>query len=438
MPNVSQNRSNRAGGILVIIMVMVVTFSLLVMALLQLGKFNAMETERQLQRTQAFWLAEAGLEEFKAILVNPVNLQPLESLGLVGTAILSGSIPGIGTYQVDVIANAANPASAIQRYTIQSAGTATVSPNLSRTNEIQASLQPFGSNGEIWITDREQTASGGNIYFATGDRIAGGGYMNDEINIWGTPEFEDLVYTADDSVNYQHPVRDPFITDTAVFLAGLLRNQPEIDFGEVVDHIGGLFHEAAITLNGDYDLTFSGTEVVTYNRTTFVTETNAIPDNGVIYVSGDAYVEGVLDARVSVAAAGALYITGDIIYQSATGNPNHSDWPDGWLPDADNLLGLFSADKVEIASGVGEVYIHAAILVLAAGDNGFTAADKYRNIGHPYINLYGMIAQYRRGVIGRVSGAGYLKNYAYDERFRSTPPPGMPFAQFNLTDWREL
>jgi hypothetical protein len=64
-----QNRfSNRRGGILIIVMVIVVTMTLMVTAVLGLSKFNAFETEKQLRQTQARWMAEAGLEQIKAMI----------------------------------------------------------------------------------------------------------------------------------------------------------------------------------------------------------------------------------------------------------------------------------------------------------------------------------------------------------------------------------
>jgi hypothetical protein len=55
-----QNPSRRAGGILPIVMVVLVAFSLLIAALLQAGQSGSQEAAYQLRSTQAFWLAEAG------------------------------------------------------------------------------------------------------------------------------------------------------------------------------------------------------------------------------------------------------------------------------------------------------------------------------------------------------------------------------------------
>jgi hypothetical protein len=62
VPEASRKGSEKSGAILVIVMAVLVAFSLMVVALLQLGSFNEMETIRQLRTTQAHWLAEAGLE----------------------------------------------------------------------------------------------------------------------------------------------------------------------------------------------------------------------------------------------------------------------------------------------------------------------------------------------------------------------------------------
>ncbi|MBC8206078.1 MAG: hypothetical protein ISR84_00080 [Kiritimatiellales bacterium] len=54
--------NKKTGAILVIVMVIMVVFTLMVTALLQLGSFNEVETIKQLRITQARWVAEAGLE----------------------------------------------------------------------------------------------------------------------------------------------------------------------------------------------------------------------------------------------------------------------------------------------------------------------------------------------------------------------------------------
>jgi len=60
----------KSGAILVIVMVILVSFTLFVSALLQLGSYNAQETEQQVREAQAFWLAEEGVQQARLELVN--------------------------------------------------------------------------------------------------------------------------------------------------------------------------------------------------------------------------------------------------------------------------------------------------------------------------------------------------------------------------------
>jgi hypothetical protein len=39
------------------------------------------------------------------------------------------------------------------------------------------------------------------------------------------------------------------------------------------------------------------------------------------------------------------------------------------------------------------------------------------------LNIYGAIGQNYRGVVGRSGGAGYVKNYEYDDRLATSEPP---------------
>jgi hypothetical protein len=39
------------------------------------------------------------------------------------------------------------------------------------------------------------------------------------------------------------------------------------------------------------------------------------------------------------------------------------------------------------------------------------------------LNMYGAIGQKFRGIVGKLSGEGYYKNYLYDERLATDEPP---------------
>ena len=112
--------ASRTGGILVIVMVTLVAFSLMVAALLQLGQHGAQETAYQLRRAQAFWLAEAGRQRCIA---------DLYILGHDGRISLTSM--GAGTFEV--IKDPANPSRRISRGIVKVG-------NLTVTNQIRIDL----------------------------------------------------------------------------------------------------------------------------------------------------------------------------------------------------------------------------------------------------------------------------------------------------------
>jgi hypothetical protein len=420
------DRTMTAGGILVLVMVVLLAFSLLVLGLLQLGRYNAIETSIQQRYTEAFWLAESGLEHIKAIMA--YNRTPLEKLHLLGINVLSGTTTN-GNYSVDAEDDPDwdNLNRIIKKYIITSTGTAR--DGTVQTVELKAVINTFGDY--LWATHSESSSSLGNIYFATGDRIYGQVYTDDQLNIYGTPVFYDLVQSVANSVNYDGG------GNSSVFRGGLKLGVQPLDWGDVQAQVSDLKNDpAAQTFTGNYDITFSNTTAIFRNRTSGSVTTNIITAGKIFYVTGNAYVKGTVGTRVTLATTQFIYITDDIVYKSAAPpnkpSANPTTWG-SWEPPSTESLGLYSQTGVQIVSGVGAVYIHAAVLVPTGS---FNAYDWNNYIGRPYINFYGSIGQYNRGIIGLVSGAGYLKNYHYDNRLHAQPPPGMPYSAYVFTEWR--
>lgn len=89
-----KSQSNRAGGILPLVMVVLIAFSLMVVALLQLGQSGAQEAAYQLRSTQAFWLAEAGRQNCIADLYAGAA----GNNGVLSSTVVGTNVPG--TYRV--------------------------------------------------------------------------------------------------------------------------------------------------------------------------------------------------------------------------------------------------------------------------------------------------------------------------------------------------
>lgn len=103
--------------------------------------------------------------------------------------------------------------------------------------------------------------------------------------------------------------------------------------------------------------------------------------------------------------------------------------------DAPNLTA--SEDKAAGGYGWGKqenIYIYAAIL---STKHSFVVDNYNCGSGLGKLNVYGVIAQNFRGIVGTGSGttvsSGYLKNYEYDQRLASDEPPY--FLQPLNTGW---
>ncbi len=166
------------------------------------------------------------------------------------------------------------------------------------------------------------------------------------------------------------------------------------------------------------------------------------PDfKGVIYVDGRVAVSGVVRGRVTVVSSGGIVIADDITYAIDPG-----------LGTCEDALGLLAPDSVVIAdntlnapveTSIGSGYltfddssdefIHGSILALKSFgvvrfDQGSTSAELCEgdSRGRGCIYLTGGIIQNKRGAVGKSSGYGYIKRYAYDPCAKTDPPPYFP------------
>ena len=445
----TSSHKGKEGGALLMVMLMFLVLMVLSIGMFKLLEFHGIGTVRAQGRVQAFWLAEAGLAEFRAQVDPWQNRAPLANLGLLGTGVVTGRLAGVGAYRVDVsdyTANGWNNAgSATKQYWIRSTGI--LPGGTTETVEIRTRIGTLADY--IYATHDE-----GSIQFHSGDVIEGRVHSNDRFKINGTPKFKGRVTSAADWVQYTDSRENTYI-DPNVFTAGLGLGVSELNFGQFgTDPIENLQAGASLGLSGDYDIEFQDDQylyrphyVDNGGNTPDPWVTNSINARDVIYVTGNAYVEGRVGNTISVASEEAVHITGDIVYASSPNN-DYSAWPSSYTPDPDELLGLLSKEAVQVdsqVSGTGaepDINIHAAIYITKAngavgtGNPGFGTEDRFKSVGGPSINLIGSITQYSRGVVGQTNGNGYKKNYSYDSRFIDTPPPGIPYSAYEFSEWR--
>jgi hypothetical protein len=129
---------------------------------------------------------------------------------------------------------------------------------------------------------------------------------------------------------------------------------------------------------------------------------------------GDVYISGTYTTPLTIAAADDVVVTGNLTTTTdASGDPTGSA-----------TLGLVANQYVRAmhtCSGNPDVTIDGAILTL---QHSFFV-DNYNCGGASLgvLSVHGAIAQFFRGIVGQVDSSGYLKNYVYDDRLALILPP---------------
>ncbi|WP_432571071.1 type IV pilus modification PilV family protein [Kineococcus sp. SYSU DK005] len=135
---------------------------------------------------------------------------------------------------------------------------------------------------------------------------------------------------------------------------------------------------------------------------------------------GDAFVQGTVSGRFTVAAEHDVIVTDDVLYRGGTAGTD--------------ALGLIGTNNVAVWHPVNaggqnintpaDLEIDAAI---ASTTNSFTVLNHDKGLKLGTLTIRGVIIQRYRGPVATGSGVatstGYSKNYLFDDRLEGTPPP---------------
>ena len=454
----------RTGAILILVMAILLLLTVMTTGLLSLARVDGVEASHVVTKTQAYWAAEAGAEHAKTL--GQLRRIPFEYYDfpkggtnyLWGTNVLRGTTAG-GSYTVDIVSDPAwtNTIHALKRYIISSHGVSKVGDK--QTVTLTAAIQSYASY--VWASNYERMPDGTTlIYFRSADVLDGPLYSNDQLNIQGgspDPVFKQLAATASNKVNYTSGA------DQTVFQGGLTLNAPKLDIAGTFtsDHVQDVKIDAQragtdglILTNGNYKIVFKSNGQFTYQKGTISGTpakislsgplktnlfalsyyTNGLP----LYVDGSAFVEGTVNGRVTVGARDSIYITNNIVYESATNPPPPwSGTTNAFVAShVNDTLGLIASNQVQVIA-TNQIEIHAAIMV-TSGDAGFNVANYNTGAwGLPQLRVYGGITQYRRGTVGYGSSYGFSKNYKFDTRFLTDAPPNFPYSIYVFSDWKQ-
>lgn len=418
------NLKNKRGVILIVVYLLVtvlLTFSIIFISRTVNEKNIAL---RQKNISFAFYLAEAGLDAgFNWLALQSVAPSvPTDPFGGLQTL-------GEGTYQVTI-----EPAVAIGnllRFRITSIGRiGDIAQQLvNEVQEVTFARYAYFSNTEHYYTGGRWITP---VWLSTGDVLKGLIHTNEHFHIKGNPVFTGQVESGAHYMEFfnngdqirgkdgqtSNPPNDVPDFQQGIKLGGVSVSLPTStqirELKNFADNEFQLSGSTTILLNAD------GTMNVTNAAKDWDNRNMPLPANGIIY-SQYVKVSGTLDGRLTIVGETNICVTGNITYEDKSFN-------------SDDILGLIAKDGVIISKyAPDKLNIDAAIL--ARGKSSFVVEDWWKVPAKDTLTVYGSIVQNKRGPVGTTDEAtgskltGYTKDYDYDPRLLTMPPPFYPKAK---------
>lgn len=389
-----------------------------------------------IKTVQAFWAAEAGMEQALHYLrfadPPPGGTTPFT---------YAQDVPiGAGKYTVEIDPDDGNAGTYLKRYKITVTG---VVDDVVRRIAARVQTSTFGKYA--YLSGDEGV---GTIWFTSSDLIDGPIHSNDQFSITGSPTFKGKLTSSAPTIKKGSPYNPDF-------QKGYQLGVPPVAFPTLQTVLDNYLLENGSTtpltidarFNRDAEIIFQPDGTLKYSVWRYnwwgqkiylvhdqVVSLSSL--NGMVYVKGDVRVKGVVKGQLTLIASDNIYIRDDLIYHDSepSGKPNAS---------STNVLGLVSVKNVIVADtwpNRNDVRINAAILALG---NSFTVQNYSSGSPRGTLTLWGSLSQKIRGPVGTFNqwgaATGYNKDYHYDERFAASPPPYFPITgQYDVFSWEEL
>ena len=389
----------------------------------------------QIANAQAFWLAEGGLE----IAYRWLRFENPPPGGTAPFTQFNQVSAGAGTYTVIIDPDDDNVSTYLKAYKITSIGEVA---GVRRTLSVHVGMTTFGRYA--YLTGDEGV---GTIWFTSNDLIEGALHSNDQIAITGSPTFMGKVTSSASSFKQGNPYAPDF-------QSGYQLGIPPVIFPTMQDLINNYYannnnqnpqliidarfsKDAEVIFNSDGTITYSVWHYSSGNKIWDVPPTTVAVNslNGLIYVKGDVRTRGRVNGQVTLVATKEIYITDDILYADSDGTGHLAE-------GTTNSLGLISDDDIIVTNSVANqsnCRINAALLALGYS---FTVENYSSGSPRGTLTIWGSLSQSVRGPVGTFGSGGtltgYNKDYHYDNRFISSPPPYFPVTgQYYLYSWSD-
>lgn len=381
------------------------------------------------RQAQAVNIAEAGLDR-ALVWIRSQSSPPVGSIASISQNLpLAGT--SLGSYTVVFTdLGSFGGAASIRRYRIRSTGTVgTVSQTV--TNY----LQTDNYARYIWFTDSE-SYGGTNVWFWDQDHLNGPAYTNGHFNIKGNPVFAGEVRSVDSYIRYYNngtninssnlsnpPYDLPDFADTVTLGSDSINMPTQALSLRAASTNGGLrlTGETTILLNSN------GTMNVTNSARGWSNQNVPLPANGALFVdNGNLNISGTLSGRLTAGSSSDINVTNNIVYAN---DPRIN-------PASTDTLGLISEADVIIDKDASSTNLEIDASIMALNTS-FMLEDWWTGGARGTLSIFGGIIQKQRGPVGTFSGttkvSGYSKNYNYDGRLLSSPPPFVPTTGDYLT-----
>jgi Tfp pilus assembly protein PilX len=433
-----------------LITVLVITLLLLMIVSIYVtvAIFETKITRNQVFDAKSFYVAEAGYNHA----LNTINLAP----GLIpdGTQV-NGSLDSMDyTCSIDLESELEEQ---LKIYAI----TCTVNDAVTGARKkITALVQIQTFAKYAYYTNQELSATGSTVWFVgipqltdilgrkawvSPDQESGATiHTNGRFSFYGNPQFWAKVESVNQYAQFYDTITGgTYVLDAdthppgaiPVFKKTFARNADSIPFPSNINSIDDAPASEVITAPAGATVTLNGTNV-TINSTNY-----NLSDIKVIKSSGNLDVSGTLDGTLTIASGGKIFVIDNLVYANRS-------------PASDDILGLFAKSDIVVKNnqntspGVGKnISIDGSVLSLTKFTiypySGGTFDNPTGRKPCATLRVSGGIIQKVRGIMGHFSLStgcqdGYVKDYRYDERLLTTPPPYFPTTgEPQIISWKE-
>lgn len=269
------------------------------------------------------------------------------------------------------------------------------------------------------------------IYFISGEKFYGPVHSNERLNFNGSPEFFDTLTSSASTFSGS--------TNACIFHLDLTLNTASQSMQSI--SFSNLKNKASLVLTGTTAIAFSNGFLLTRNdRRNWTNEAVGCDSNRLIYIEtattgtsssrpGDLYLGGQFDGRITLVCERDVYLTNHITY-AADSKTNLS---------SDDAIGIIASRDISVTtSAPSNLTIYAHMMATGRYDTNSATDGSFGvinyNSGSPRgrLTVHGGIVQDDRGAVGTfdpytgLTTHGFYKDYTYDTRFKTDPPPDYP------------